>query len=142
MKILGIATTQTVADLTPRVENLIGSFQKAGVMTAASIIDSAGYGEGVVTGLQALRSAFFRPNVLFLKLPDEIDGHAELAKIIREAKRLGVGIMLLGYHTTAGFGRQKVVNLWLSPRIPGQSVREVSTSTRRIRTSRFCPRSE
>ncbi len=120
LKLLGIATTETVADLTPRVRNLNTSFQSAGVMTTASIIDSAGFTEGIVTGLQALGSAFFRPNVLFLTLPDDVERHAELEGIIREAKRLHVGIMLLGYHTRAGFGRQKVVNLWLSPRPPGQ----------------------
>ncbi len=123
MKILGIATTDTVADLTPRVERLTLAFQDSGVMTTASIIDSAGYAEGIVTGLQALRSAFFRPNVLFLALPAELERHPEIAQVMREAKRLKIGIMLLGYHTTAGFGRQKVVNLWLSPRVPGQSVK-------------------
>lgn len=123
MKILGVATTETVGDLTPRVHDLAGSFQKAGVMTTASIIDSAGFAEGIVTGLQALQSAFFRPNVVFLKLPETAESHAELTQIIHEAKRLKIGVMLLGYHTTAGFGRQKVVNLWLRPRA-GQSVKK------------------
>jgi len=129
MKILGIATTETVGDLTPRVDNLTRSFQKAGVMTTASIIDSADFTNGIVTGLQALRSAFFRPNVLFLKLPEEVERHAEIACVMREARRLGVGIMLLGYHGTAGFGRQKVVNLWLSPRARRQSVRHYLDQT-------------
>jgi hypothetical protein len=123
MKILGIASTETVGDLTPRVQNLTRSFQEAGVMTTASIIDSAGFAEGIVTGLQALRSAFFRPNVLFLKVPDQLDRHPEIAQVMREAKRLRIGTMLLGYHPTAGFGRQSVVNLWLSPMRSGQSVR-------------------
>ncbi|MDH3271201.1 MAG: amino acid permease, partial [Gemmatimonadota bacterium] len=124
MKILGIATNETVGDLTPRVENLTRSFQKAGVMTTASIIDSADFTLGIVTGLQALRSAFFRPNVLFLKLPAEPERHAEITQLMREAKRLRIGTMLLGYHGTAGFGRQRVVNLWLSPRSARQTVRQ------------------
>jgi amino acid transporter len=129
IKILGIATDETVDDLTPRVVNLTRSFQKAGVMTTASIIDSAGYTQGIATGLQALRSAFFRPNVLFLKLPAEIDRHLEITQVIQEARRLRIGTMLLGYHPTAGFGRQKVVNLWLSPRAPGQSLRSYLDQT-------------
>ncbi|MGD2047678.1 MAG: sodium transporter, partial [Gemmatimonadota bacterium] len=130
MKILGIATTETAGNLTPRVENLTRSFQKAGVMTTASIIDSAGFTEGIVTGLQALRSAFFRPNVLFLKLPEAgLEGHSEIAEVMHEAERLKIGVMLLGYHPTAGFGRQKVVNLWLSPRSPEQSVRHYLDQT-------------
>lgn len=124
MKILGIATDDTVGDTSPRVETLTRSFQQAGVMTTFSIIDSADFTSGIVTGLQALRSAFFRPNVLFLKLPNEPERHGEIATVMREAKRLKVGIMLLGYHGTAGFGRQRVVNLWLSPREPHQTVRQ------------------
>ena len=123
MKIMGIATTETAGDLTPRVQNLTRSFQKAGVMTTASIIDSAGFAQGIVTGLQALGSAFFRPNALFLKLPDNVAAYPELSHVMSEAKRLKVGVLFLGYHPNAGFGRQKVVNLWLSPRNPGQSVR-------------------
>lgn len=123
MKILGIATTETAGDLTPRVHNLTRSFQKAGVMTTASIIDSAGFSEGIVTGLQALGSAFFRPNALFLKLPENVEAHPELSHILHEAKRLKVGVLFLGYHPAAGFGRQKVVNLWLSPRRPDQTVK-------------------
>lgn len=129
LKILGIATNDTVADLTPRVRNLNRSFQSAGVMTTASIIDSAGFTEGIVTGLQALGSAFFRPNVLFVTLPDEVERHGELEGIIREARRLRVGIMLLGYHAHAGFGRQKVVNLWLSPRDAAQPLRAYLDAT-------------
>lgn len=129
LKILGIASNDTVADLTPRVHNLNRSFQRAGVMTTASIIDSAGFTEGIVTGLQALGSAFFRPNVLFLTLPEEMERHGELEGIIREARRLRVGIMLLGYHARAGFGRQKVVNLWLSPRDPTQPLKAYLEAT-------------
>ena len=121
LKILGLAAGDTVAHLQPRIAELSRSFHKAGVMSTYSVVDSAGYVEGTVTGLQALRSAFFRPNVLFLPLPTEAERFEPLRQVLTEAVRLRVGIMLAGLHTKAGLGRMQVVNLWLSPRRPGQT---------------------
>ncbi|NNM34782.1 MAG: hypothetical protein HKO53_17025 [Gemmatimonadetes bacterium] len=124
LKILGLATGDTAAHFQPRIAELSTSFHKAGVMSTYSVVDSAGYVEGVVTGLQALRSAFFRPNVLFLRLPSEPERFDPLRRVLSEAVRLRVGIMLAGIHPKAGLGRTSVVNLWLSPRRPGQSTQQ------------------
>ena len=64
-----------------------------------------------------------------MKLADEVDKHAELTQIIHEARRLRIGVILLGYHTTAGFGRQRVLNLWLKPP-SGQPVRRYLDETK------------
>ncbi|MFH1763262.1 MAG: sodium transporter, partial [Gemmatimonadota bacterium] len=83
---------------------------------------SAGYTTGIVTGLQALGSAFFHPNILFLPLLKDVSRHPELEEVIREARRLKVGIMVLGLHEQAGVGRASVINLWISPREKLQSI--------------------
>ena len=115
IKILSIAAEDTVADLTPRTRALSKSFQDKGVFTTWSIIDSAGYSTGIVTGLQALESAFFRPNIIFLRLPEPTGDYERLKEVIRESDRLGLGIMLLGMHPKAGLGRTQVINLWIPP---------------------------
>ncbi|MEP0545470.1 MAG: sodium transporter [Rhodothermales bacterium] len=117
IKLLGVATTETVADLTPRIERLARTLRKNGVLTTSSVIDSAGFATGVVTGVQALRSAFFAPNVLFLNLPRHVERHEELRTIVKETSRLGVGVMLLALHAEAGLGMSKTVNLWVRPRL-------------------------
>ncbi len=122
IKLLGVATTETVADLTPRIDTLARTLRKNGVLTTSSVIDSAGFATGVVTGVQALRSAFFAPNVLFLSLPRHVERHAELGAIVGEARRLEVGVMLLALHQEAGLGMKKTVNLWVRPRPHGLSV--------------------
>ena len=116
VKLLGVATTETVADLTPRVDTLARTLRKNGVLTTSSVIDSAGFTTGVVTGVQALKSAFFAPNVLFLSLPRNVERHQELGAVVAEARRLEVGVMLLALHEEAGMGMGKVVNLWVRPR--------------------------
>ncbi len=116
VKFLGLATRDTVRDLEPRFRRLCTSFQKSGIMATSSIVDSAGFREGTITGLQALGSAFFRPNILLLNLPQDPARHPEVAVLIAEANRLEVGVILLGMHDKAGLGMAKVVNLWIPPR--------------------------
>ncbi len=124
VKLLGIATTETVADLTPRIERLARTLRKNDVLTTSAVIDSAGFATGVVTGVQALRSAFFAPNVLFLNLPHHPERYDELRNIVKETRRLEVGVMLLALHEEAGLGMSKVVNLWVRPRPEGLSLQD------------------
>ncbi|MBT8396713.1 MAG: amino acid permease, partial [Gemmatimonadetes bacterium] len=129
LKILGVATHETVQDLTPRIRESMRFFRKLGVMATASVIDSAGYTTGIVTGLQALGSAFFHPNILVLPLFRDPSRHSELEEVIREARRLKVGIMVIGLHDQAGLGRAGVINLWISPRERTQSLHSFLTGT-------------
>jgi hypothetical protein len=121
VKLLGVATTETVADLTPRIERLARTLRTHNLLTTSAVIDSAGFTTGVVTGMQALRSAFFAPNVLFLNLPGH-ERRSELQAIVKDAARLEVGVMLLAMHDEAGLGMSKAINLWVRPRPPHQSM--------------------
>ncbi|MDH3495853.1 MAG: hypothetical protein OER21_03760 [Gemmatimonadota bacterium] len=116
IKFLGLATRDTVAELVPRFQRLCASFQKNGVMATSSIVDTAGFVPGTLTGLQALGSAFFRPNILLLNFPRDPARREEFGEVIREASRLDVGVLLLAMHEKAGLGMAKVVNVWIAPR--------------------------
>ena len=122
LKFLGLATRDTVHDLQPRFERLCLSFQKQGVMATSSIIDSAGFTQGTLTGLQALGSAFFKPNILLLNLPRDTGRHDQFRELIGEARRLQIGVLLLAMHEKAGLGMAKVVNVWVPPRAVGMPV--------------------
>ena len=122
VKLLGIVDQTSLADLIPRVENLGQSLRKRGVFVTWSVIDSTDYVTGIITGLQALKSAFFRPNILPLNLPDPAPRISEIERVVGEAKRLGVGVALLGMHPKAGLGRETVVNVWLRPPEIGETV--------------------
>lgn len=122
LKFLGLATRDTVADLQPRFQSVCASFQKNGVMATSSIVDSAGFVEGTLTGLQALGSAFFKPNILLLNLPSDTSRHDDFAQLVREAKRLEIGVLLVALHEKAGLGMAKVVNIWVPPRSPAEPI--------------------
>jgi solute carrier family 12 (sodium/potassium/chloride transporter), member 2 len=113
IKLLGLASDETVADVTPRIAKLGGAFREGGVFTTWSVVDTAGYTQGIVTGLQALGSAFFRPNVLALTLSHDVGRDVELGALVRETQRLRAGLALIAMHAQAATGREQVINLWV-----------------------------
>lgn len=78
-----------------------------------SLVTSSSFGRGVMHGLQALQSSFFRPNILFLTLPRDPTLHTERGRMMVEANETGVGVMLYGRHLDAGLGERRTVHLWL-----------------------------
>ena len=124
VKLLGIATDSTVTNLTRRIADLGAGMRREGVFTTWSVLDAAEFKTGLVAGLQAMGSAFFRPNILFLDLPREGGRAEDVRHLWREARRLRSGVLLLARHPKAGLGRRRVINLWLAMPAPGASVPE------------------
>ncbi len=123
VKLLGIADEQSLSDLMPRIEKL-GREMRKKVFTTWSVIDSAGVAIGVAAGMQALKSAFFRPNVLFLSAPTNQEDSEIVKTLLHESHRLHVAAMVLAMHPKAGLGRRAVVNLWIRPNEKGRSTED------------------
>ncbi len=115
VKLLGLATETDSEELRPKVEKLGRSFRKKKLFATWSIVDSAGFTAGILAGLQALQSAFFRPNLLFMTLPEDEERYDQFREILVHARRSGIGILFLGLHPKAGLGQRHVINLWLRP---------------------------
>jgi hypothetical protein len=124
IKLLGLANDDTVSDVTLRIARLGEAFRERHVFTTWSVVDTAGYTQGIVTGLQALGSAFFRPNLLALTISHDVGRDVELGAVVRETRRLRVGLALLGMHPQAATGRERVINLWVRAPSPLTSVEE------------------
>ena len=114
IKLLGLATgSTTVGALEPRLKRLATAFGKADLFCTWSIVNSADFGTATIAGLQALQSAFFRPNVLFLSPPTGEDGHFVHRQVMEQAQATGVGVLYLQMHQRAGVGQREVINLWV-----------------------------
>lgn len=121
IKLLGIASDEDVQDVSARMANLARELRAKRVFTTWSVLDSADFVTGIVAGLQALRSAFFRPNILFMDVgPKEDD--PRLVEMWNESRRLHVGLALLAEHPKAGMGRRSVLHLWIPADVVRQSV--------------------
>lgn len=116
LKLIGLASKGIMAEiLGPKIAKTGQDFRKDRLFTTWSTINCSDYFNGVVIGLQALQSAFFRPNILLLRVPDIIEKQKECLEVIYEARRARVGVLLLKELKDRGYGKREVINLWVRP---------------------------
>ncbi|PEN14547.1 Na-K-Cl cotransporter [Longibacter salinarum] len=116
VKIVGI-TDEDSDHLNQSLEPLTRAFRERGVFASHTVLDAGGFADGLSAGMQALRGAFFRPNVVFLRMP-EPNREEDYRRIIREADREKVGTMLYAPHPRAALGQQQTINVWIRDRSP------------------------
>ncbi len=121
IKLLGVATEATVADVTKRMRALTKEFRHKGVFTTSSVLDSTDMITGIVAGLQSLQSAFFRPNILFIDFKGREDD-SDVERLWAEARRLHVGVVLMAEHPQAGLGRRSAIHMWFDDALVRQPV--------------------
>jgi len=116
IKLLGIADQESMETVSAQVSHLAHELRRREVFATWSAIDSRNIRTGLIAGLQALRSAYFRPNILFISLPDTLvdrgDG-SDLEYFWRECDRLDVGMALYAPHPTLHNRDPSVVHLWI-----------------------------
>lgn len=115
IQLIGLATDETIGDFSQRLKMLAAAFRRQGIFTTFSVLKISSSTEGISAVLQSSQSTFFRPNIMFLKVPDTVAEWTQMQPILNEAQRLEVGIMLFGLHNLAGMGRVEVINVWLTP---------------------------
>jgi amino acid transporter len=119
LKLFGLGTGVARASLEESLEELAGGFREAGVFTDWTAVEAPGYAEGIVAGLQSLRGAFFRPNILFLRMPDGGGmTEEETRRVVERAEEQRVGTLLYAPHPAAGLGRRRRINVWIRDRSP------------------------
>jgi hypothetical protein len=97
---------------------LTHAFRERGVFASSTVIEAPSYHAGLRTGMQALRGAFFRPNVVFLPMPETPAREASVRVVIREAEREHLGSLLYAPHPHAGLGQRQTINVWIRERGP------------------------
>jgi amino acid transporter len=108
--------------LNEQISALTHAFRERDVFASATVIDAGGYAESLCAGMQTLRGAFFRPNVLFLRMPETPDREADYRTVIREADREKVGTILYAPHPRAALGQRQTINVWIRDRSPDWKV--------------------
>ncbi|MDZ7807206.1 MAG: amino acid permease [Gracilimonas sp.] len=122
LKIVGI---QGKRDLNTFWDNLMDvsmSFSTENVYTRWTIIESQNYTEAVLNSMQTLQGTFFKPNILFLRLPQENVNDDEIRSIIEEAKIHQTGVQLYAEDNIAQLGRSASINVWLKEKSPDWDV--------------------
>ena len=124
IQLLGITHHKSMEDFSHQLKKLTAAFRRRNIFTSFSLLNVETDLEGIMLVLQSWQSIFFRPNILFLTVPEELNRWQLMQPVLAEAQRLEVGVMLFGLHPLAGMGRVEVINLWLTPQMDDLSFAE------------------
>ncbi|MCC5915355.1 MAG: hypothetical protein JJU46_13335 [Balneolaceae bacterium] len=118
IKLVGINGSKDMGEMRDSLMNLSHAFSKENVYTRWSIINSDNFKEAVLNSLQTLQGTFFKPNILFLRLPHHTNEDDEILSIIQEARAGQIGVHLYAEDRVAQLGRSASVNVWIRERTP------------------------
>ena len=118
VRLVGIASENNKEPLRDSLINLSASFLKENIYTRWSVIESENYTDSVLSSLQTLQGTFFRPNILFLRLPSSKQDDEEIHTILNKARANRMGIQLYVEDTVANLGRSASINVWLREKSP------------------------
>ena len=113
LKLLGLTVGADELDIFPRVDRLSRAFRRKKVFATRTVVETDSYVHGVATGLQALQGAFFRPNLLFLRATEDAANRAELSALLSQARKTGVGALVLSQHPKAGLSVNSAIQVWV-----------------------------
>ncbi len=116
IKLLGIEPVERVTNLSEQLASMAEAFRLKGVFSSWTVINTDNFSLGVNYSNQALKGAFFRPNIVFLNLQDHDDYDTEIRPVITECIRLEIGVLLFASHATALLGERNIINVWVSDR--------------------------
>lgn len=94
VRLLGLTGRRSYDDLTETLPAVADRFQDDGVFATWTVVQAATFSENVAAGLEALGGAFFRSNLIFMRLPDTPDRREEIKGVIRSAEQNRLGVLL------------------------------------------------
>ncbi len=97
-----------------RIKELCAHFMKQNVSANYAVIESSQFNEDVLTAIQGLTAAFFKPNTLFLSLSDDKDRDEDIHQIMSKSNNFGFGVYLYAPYKRVGLGIEKSIMLWIS----------------------------
>jgi solute carrier family 12 sodium/potassium/chloride transporter 2 len=122
--LLGIGEGENEKRLKDKLPRIADGFKEAGIFSSWTIMRTESFADGVNFSNQAMRGAFFKPNVIFLNMVERGEALTEFPKIIKEAARLEIGVVLYARHPKAGLGQKQNINIWISDRGPDWQIEE------------------
>ena len=118
LKILGLHPGSAHQDLAEKIAPVTWAFRDRGVFASWTEIEYHGFTDGLTVSMQTLRGTFFKPNIVFLRMPSEERRARDYPEIILEADRQLLGTLLYAPHPRAGLGQRHFINVWIRDRSP------------------------
>ena len=112
----------SVEELEESLNQLVEPIRGEGIFTAATVIESRNFLEGINVITQVMRGMFFPPNIIFFTISEKQVKAKRLEKMLAIALREQLGIIALRLHAEAEFGSKEKVNVWLRIGSPNQDL--------------------
>jgi len=109
-------------ELEEALTKLVEPIRDEGIFTAATVIESRNFLEGINVITQVMRGMFFPPNIIFFTISEKQVKAKRLEKLFAIALREQLGILALRLHAEVGFGKKQKVNVWLRIGSPNQDL--------------------
>jgi len=103
------------------LESFVHAFTRDGIFARVALLEVEDFAPGVQTGLELLRSVFFRPNILFMRVTPDIDQNT-LQFIFDRASENEIGAILFARHPDTLLGREQTLNVWIRDQSPAWEV--------------------
>jgi solute carrier family 12 sodium/potassium/chloride transporter 2 len=113
INIIGLTRRDQPGQLRDQIASLARDFEEDGVYTRWTMVESPRYGDGIVASIQALKSSFFQPNIVFLMLPAAGNNEEDTKEVLVRATESHMGIVLFAPHPQAALGHRRAINIWL-----------------------------
>ena len=123
VKLLGLKRIGAAEPLQEQLGHLTRAFRERGVFSSSMIVDNRSFSDGIITSMQVLQGAFFRPNIVFLHLPPTPEKEEPYGRIIRQASALHLGLLVHAPHPQTGLGQRRSINVWIRDRSPDWQLR-------------------
>ncbi|RMF01867.1 MAG: Na-K-Cl cotransporter [Chloroflexi bacterium] len=99
------------------LESFENTFANDGIFSRVALVSAPDFVSGLRTGMEVLRMAFFRPNILFLPIRPDTNESA-LQQVLRYTKDNKMGVILYAKHPEISLGYEKVINVWIRDQSP------------------------
>ncbi len=116
IKVVGLTGRAERGKLMEELPLIADEFNEAGVFASWTVISAATFGSNLEAGIETFGGTFFRPNLLFLTLPETSERESETADIVKTALENEIGILLLADPDKSGFDKPRTINVWFTDR--------------------------
>jgi amino acid transporter len=112
---LGLESGGNSESMESTVAEMGKAFHDQGVYARWSTGTTDNFAHGVRTSIDTMAGMFFRPNYLFMRLPEKEERKQEVAEIVRKASRYSLGVGLFQSEPVAELGSRSIINVWMRP---------------------------
>ncbi|HKJ05239.1 MAG TPA: amino acid permease [Geopsychrobacteraceae bacterium] len=122
LKVVGLTGRVIEEKLTEELPALIEELKDEKIFASWTVISAASFGDNLQAGIETFGGTFFRPNLLFVALPESTDREEELTEIIETARQNQIGILLFADPDRRGLDPCHHINVWFTDHGPDWKV--------------------